>query len=204
MTQPYVKSELQAGSRGEWSIHRVLLPHRDHAVPDERPDCFRYRPGSYTELRKGGITYMTDLYDEWWTQLPAIERARASGGRILITGLGLGMVVREILCNPSRRSDVQEVVVIENAAEVIELVAPSLVAEFGALVRVIEADAFSWSPPIAGRFDVVWHDIWPDPNAAAVDEEMNRLREHHAPWSAWQGFWPQTYREALSQPNFPQ
>lgn len=193
----YTKTDLPCGSSGEWSIRRVLLPPRASAN-DARPECFHYRPGAYTELRKGGITYMTDLFDEWWTQRPAIDRARQLGGRVLITGLGLGLVVHEILRDPQSRAVIDEVVILENSADVIGLVAPSLRAEFGELVRVVEADAFAWKAMHPEQFNIVWHDIWPDPAAVQVAEDIDRLRRHHAPWSTWQGFWPEVYQQALA------
>ncbi len=194
----YVACQLPAGARGDWTLVKVRLPER--AEPpggDPRPEAFRFRPGSYTELRRGGITFMTDLYDEWWTQRHAIARARTVGGRVLITGLGLGMVVEAILASPAP-AEVTSVTVIEQSPDVIELVAPHLLDRFGERLAIVQADAFTWEPAGSARFETVWHDIWPDPDAACVDAEMAQLREHHASWSDWQGFWPLDYRDALS------
>ena len=191
------RSQIPEGTSGEWSVRRVLLPPQVVKVQDDRPDCFRYRPGDYTELRCGGITFMTDLYDEWWTHRCAIERARAVGGRVLVTGLGLGLVVKEMLANPSSRAAIDRVVVLERSADVIQLAAPSLLAELGGALDVIHADAFNWTPAPGEKFQTVWHDIWPDPLATVVEAEMKMLRAHHAPWSDWQGFWPEDYGRAL-------
>lgn len=197
-SQAYAPSRIAEGTSGEWSIRRMVLPARSVEVADSRPECFRYRPGEYTELRRGGITFMTDLYDEWWTQRSAIERAREVGGRVLITGLGLGLVAREMLADPERRAAIESVVILEQSADVIRLVAPQLLAELGPVVSIIQADAYSWVADPGAQFETVWHDIWPDPMASEVDAEMAALRAHHAPWSRWQGFWPLDYREALS------
>lgn len=194
----YQASQLPAGACGEWTLAKVRLPERGaNALVDKRPDAFRYRPGYYTELRRGGITFMTDLYDEWWTQRHAIERARTVGGRVLITGLGLGMVVEAILASPAP-AEVKSVTVLENSNDVINLVAAHLAPQFGDRLEIVQADAFSWSPPGSERFDTVWHDIWPDPDADYVDADIERLRLHHQPWSNWQGFWPSDYRDALT------
>jgi hypothetical protein len=194
----YRPSLLPAGNSGEWSLSKLRLPERTNAsVTDPRPDAFRFRPGEYTELRHGGITYMTDLYDEWWTQRRAIERARRVGGRVLITGLGLGMVVEAILSTPAP-AHVLSVTVLEQSADVIHLVAAHLQAQFGDRVEIIHADAFSWHPAAELHFDTVWHDIWPDPDADQVDADIALLRQHHQPWARWQGFWPIDYREALA------
>lgn len=177
---------------------KVRLPERSAGgLLDTRPDAFRFRPGEYTELRQGGITFMTDLYDEWWTQRRAIERARSVGGRVLITGLGLGMVVEAILSTPAS-AQVLSVTVLEQSADVIHLVAGHLHGQFGDRIEIIHADAFSWQPSVELRFDTVWHDIWPDPDADHVDADIAMLRQHHQTWSEWQGFWPSDYREALA------
>ncbi len=194
---PYQASQLAPGASGEWSLIKVRLPERAAGTIVGRPDAFRFRAGEYTELRYRGITFMTDLYDEWWTQRRAIERARSSGGRVLITGLGLGMVVEAILSTPAP-SPVHSVTVIEKSTDVIHLVAAHLLRQFGDRVEIIQADAFSWKPSGRVRFDTVWHDIWPDPDAAQVDTDIDMLRQHHQPWSDWQGFWPSDYRDALA------
>ena len=196
--QGYARSLISEGTSGEWSIRRVVLPERKLEIPDSRPQCFSYRPGEYTELRGGGITFMTDLYDEWWTQRSAIARAREVGGRVLITGLGLGLVVKEILADPGSRAQIDSIVVLERSADVIRLVASQLIAELGPCVAIVEADAFSWVAESGATFDTVWHDIWPDPLAEEVDAEIAALRAHHAPWARWQGFWPEDYRQALA------
>lgn len=195
---PYRPSLVPEGRSGNWTLTKLRLPERAAAsVIDLRPDAFRFRPGEYTELRHGGVTFMTDLYDEWWTQRRAIERARQVGGNVLITGLGLGMVVEAILAQPPL-APVGVVTVIEQSADVIHLVAPHLQHQFGDRVAIIQGDAYHWRPATNVHFDTVWHDIWPDPDADSVDGDVARLLEHHRPWSNWQGFWPIDYREALA------
>lgn len=194
----YRRSDLTPGVRGDWALVSVELPERPYdPSTDPRPAAFHFRPGRYTELRQGGVTFMTDLYDEWWTQRDAIIRARRVGGDVLITGLGLGMVVEAILATPES-APVRSVTVLEQSPDVISLVAEQLIARFGERVQVIEADAYTWVPPSARSFDIVWHDIWPDPDAPEVDQQIEALRSHHQAWSQWQGFWPLDYREALA------
>lgn len=193
---PYRPSRLAAGSSGEWSLLDVHLPERATNLIDTKPACFRYRPGHYTELRQGGITYMTDLYDEWWTQRSAIVRARTLGGSVLITGLGLGMVVEAILAEPTG-AEVGQVTVIEQSADVIALVGPQLCQRCGPRLHIVHADAYTWTAPSGMKYDTVWHDIWPDPDAAEVDAQIEALARHHERWSRSQGFWPHDYRAAL-------
>lgn len=173
------------------------MPERDYnPAADPRPDCFKYRAGVYTCLRRGQTQFMTDLYDEWWTQRPAIAEATARGGNILITGLGLGLVAEAILRATTDKAC--RIIIVEKSADVIRLVSPLLRSRYGDRIEIIEGDAFTWEPPAARRFTVGWHDIWPDPCATENIEEMNRLELHHAQWCDWQGCWPRTYLEALA------
>ncbi len=189
----YIRSEVPTGRSGEWVIERVTVPDRAYEpATDRRPDCFKFRPGTYTCLRRGPEQFMTDLYDEWWTQRDALREA-ARGGEILITGLGLGLIAEAVLRRWSAR--VSRITILELSADVIRLVAPYLAARYGERIEILAADAFSWVPPAGRRFTVGWHDIWPNPHAAEVDEEMARLRARHADWCDWQGFWPEAYRQ---------
>jgi hypothetical protein len=191
----YFRSEVPAGRSGSWVVEKVVLPERAYdPATDARPDCFKFRPGVYTSLRRGSEQFMTDLYDEWWTQRDAIREAAARGGDILITGLGLGLVAEAILRRPDSR--VRRVTIIELSPDVIRLVAPHLEARYPGRLEVVQADAFAWRPDPSRRFSVGWHDIWPNPHAPHAVGEMDRLREHHEPWCDWQGFWPRSYQAA--------
>lgn len=191
----YFPSEVPAGRSGPWVVEKVVLPERAYrSDSDPRPECFHYRPGVYTCLRRGPEQFMTDLYDEWWTQRDALREATARGGEVLITGLGLGLIAEAILRRPEGR--VSRITVVELSPDVIRLVAPYLTAKYPDRIDVVEGDAFTWTPPAERRFTVGWHDIWPNPHAPGVEEQMERLHEHHAGWCDWQGSWPASYRRA--------
>ena len=192
----YFHSEVPAGRSGEWSIQKIVQPERISAAADTRPECFRYRPGTYTCLQRGGTQFMTDLYDEWWTQRLGITEAITRGGEILITGLGLGLVAEAILRAAGSR--VSRITIIEQSPDVISLVAPFLQSRYPDSLDIINADAFTWAPSDGRRFTVGWHDIWPDPYASRNAAEMEQLALHHSTWCDWQGFWPRTYLEATA------
>lgn len=179
-------------------MEKVLIPERTYdPAGDPRPDCFKFRPGRYTSLRRDATQFMTDLYDEWWTQRSAIAEALTRGGDVLITGLGLGLVAEAILREPSNR--VNLITILEQSSDVIRLVAPYLDTRYPGRIEVIEADAFSWKPPTPRHFTVCWHDIWPDPHSRQVAEEIELLRERYRPWCDWQGFWPEDYLAAFGK-----
>jgi hypothetical protein len=193
----YFPCEVPAGRSGPWVIERVAIPDRAYEPGrDPRPDAFKFRPGVYTSLRRDSVQFMTDLYDEWWTQRVAVVEALSRGGEILITGLGLGVVAQAILQVPD--SAVEKVTIVEQSADVIRLVEPWLQARHAERLEVVEADAFSWQPPDGRRFTVVWHDIWPDPYMPQIEADIARLEARYQACGDWQGYWPREYHRALA------
>lgn len=193
----YFRSEVPAGRSGPWIIEKITIPERDYdPSADPRPDCFKFRPGSYTMLRRDSEQFMTDLYDEWWTQRDGIAEAIKRGGDVLITGLGIGLVAEAMLRPPESR--VNRITIVELSSDVIRLVAPYLQTRYPERIEIVEGSAFTWSPPCGARYSVAWHDIWPNPYASEVAEEIAQLEDHHRPWCEWQGFWPRTYLRAAA------
>jgi len=150
----------------------------------------------YTSLRRGSIQFMT-LYGEWWTQRLAITEALSRRGTVPVVGLGLGLVPTPILRAPG--CAVEQVTIVEQSADVIRLVVPSLHARHPAKIEVIEADAFDWQPNRSRRFVVAWHDIWPDPYQSGIEAEIARLEARYLPFADWQGAWPREYLCTLAR-----
>ena len=193
----YFPSDVPEGTCGPWTIEKITIADRPYdPASDPRPECFKFRPGRYTLLRRGPTQFMTDLYDEWWTQRIGILEAIRRGGDVLITGLGLGLVAEAIL--RVHESSVRRLTIVEKSEEVIALVAPHLQSVWPDRLNIVHGDAFSWTPSDGSRFSVGWHDIWPDPTTPSIEHEIASLRQHHAGWCEWQGFWPETYQRALA------
>ncbi len=199
MDPTYRKSEVPEGRSGPWAVEQFQVGPVPSARPDERPACFRTPPGTYTRLKRGNEVFMTDVYDEWWTQRAALDEARQRGGRVLITGLGLGLVAACLLEPPE--SPVEHVTIIEASGDVIRLVAPHLNDRFGNQIAIEHADAYTWAPPAGAHFSVGWHDIWPNPYPPEVTEEMARLEMRYAPYCDWQGSWPRAVHRAAGMTN---
>ena len=109
---------------------------------------------------------------------------RAVGGRVLVNGLGLGIVLQAVLEEPA----VEHLTVVEASDDVITLVAPHWVERYGGRLTVVHADAFKWRPPRGARYEVVWHDIWDD----ITTDNLAGMRRLHAKYSrrcGWQGSW---------------
>ncbi len=179
------------GRSGDWIVDRFEERVPNPGVAEARPHWAISPPGTYTRLRHRERTYMTDLADESWTQRPAIEEACRRGGRVLLTGLGLGVVAEAMLA--AAGSGVERVTIVEAWADVMALVAPYLAERHGDAIEVIHASAFEWDPPPGARFTVGWHDIWADSGLASEDEE-HQLLERYAPFCDWQGTWPACWR----------
>lgn len=122
-------------------------------------------PGKYTFLYRltsatlyndpPGEVVMEDTPFELNTHLGFVMQAY---GNVLVTGLGLGCVVRGLLLNP----DVNSVTCIENSKDVLKLVGPSMPIE---RLSIIEADALDWTAKNKEKFDCAWHDLWTDREA---------------------------------------
>jgi len=144
------------GSLGPWTIDRTLVEPPDMVaarglVKGERG----WTPhGTYTRLihAERGVV-MSDTLDECADLVPMLNAVK---GRVLITGLGLGMAVDAAL----RKLTVSHVTVVEINKRIIRLVGPHLKDLHGDQVEIIHADAFDWEPPPGSRWDWAWHDIW--------------------------------------------
>lgn len=138
--------------------------------------------GWYTRLTHNGSVVMSDTPSESHENAEAQRRAT---GRVLINGLGLGFLLQAVL----RKPDVRHVTVVEKSRDVIRLVKPSVADD---RVRIVCADAMTWRPAKGEKFDVAWHDIWPD-----IDEdnkvEMQLLKRAYGRRVGWQGCWSEEY-----------
>ena len=121
---------------------------------------------------------MSDDPRELRRHLPIVRRA---SGRVLVTGLGLGCVVRGLLAN----ARVKHVDVVEQSADVLRLVAPA----FGGAARLTihEGDAFTHHWPDGTRWDYAWHDIWDEHVATAILHAQ--LLVHYRRMATQQGAW---------------
>ena len=111
-----------------------------------------------------GAPIMTESAFEQVTNIEVVERAH---GRVLIAGLGLGMILWPI----AEKSDVTEIVVVEKSADVIALVGPHIPER----VEVIHDDIRFWRPAHHGKFNVIWFDIEALNTIAALRQEVREL-----------------------------
>lgn len=104
-----------------------------------------------TLMQDHGEVVMEDTPRELARHLPIWLEAR---GRVLVTGLGLGCVVRGLLHKP----EVDHVDVVEIDAGILSAIG----AEFSGNPRVnlVHGDALKVKWPRSARWDFAWHDLW--------------------------------------------
>ena len=184
------------GVSGPWAIEsfEITKEQADHYNLWHMADKQAYhavQPGRYKRLvlTEGEERHvvMSNTPMEVVTNLTAAAMAT---GRVLINGLGLGMILHHILQKP----EVTEVIVVERDDHVLRLVAPTF--QPNEKLVIVHADAFEYEPE--GLFDFVWHDIWTfisDENL----EQMDRLEAKYSPIAKAQLCWARHDCEQMQQ-----
>ena len=126
---------------------------------------FLLQEGHYARLHIKGELMMSDTPMERKSNSTFVQKAN---GKVLIAGLGLGLIIQAIL----DKEEVTEVVVIEKHQDVIDLVYPKFKSK---KLKVICADIDEWKPSKEEKFDVIYFDIWAD---ISVDN-LEHIRKLH-------------------------
>lgn len=180
-------------SHGEVSLKRFTVTERDAAF--ERIRAITHggrgvRAGTHTGLYIRSALWMSDTPDEQCDHLGFLYTVqRLEARRVLVNGLGLGMVVRALAAMPH----VKHIDVCDNHPDVIGLVGPLVTQwgiDHGTVVNVVHGDAHEPATlyPRGTRWDAVWHDIWQD-ICADNWESMKILRRRYARRCDTQGCW---------------
>jgi len=110
-------------------------------------------PTVWHKLTGPAGVWMTDLPIEQIQMLNEIKPIRA--GRVLVGGLGLGIVARWL----ANRPKITEVVVVEISKDVVNLVGPSVQHP---KITVVNADIFDYLDTVVRPFRWAYYDIWQD------------------------------------------
>lgn len=183
------------GTSGRWSVvKKFLTPNDSKAMAKMEAAKFkevRYVPsGSYTWLfchtvatmmQTQGEVVMNDFPCELRKHLQFVLRAR---GRVLVTGLGLGCVVRGLLAH----GKVESIDLVERSPDVLKLCRNSV---DNPRVRIHHHDAVDWTRATDGRWDWAWHDLWSDPerNERGLQGIHGELMANLATKAKKQGAW---------------
>ncbi len=179
-------STVPCGQRGDWSLETFEISEKDAALANVNcygrgRHMFCVAPGKFKRLihRKRGVV-MSNTRMEVRTNQEALAQAT---GKVLINGLGMGMLLEAILAKPC----VTSVRVIEVDADVIALVGPHFAND--PRVEIINADAYEYNPARGEVFDFVWHDIWDDVCADNLSDMSRLVRKYRKPCAKAQGVW---------------
>jgi hypothetical protein len=174
----------------EWAVSRAIPP--GHYVSLQRKATEFELEDKPELLDTGYAPVMSDTPTEIQEHGHCIALAE---GRVLIHGLGLGVVVSALLAKP----EVKHIDVVEIDPDVIALTGhyyddPRVTIHRGSCLRQ------GWSPTVT--WDYVWHDIWShistrnmDPETAEHGISYDMLFDMFAPHTEAQGAWG--YAEAL-------
>lgn len=139
--------------------------------------------GTYTKLTVDDHLMMSNTPWERNTNHGILMNGK---GNVLILGLGLGYVVRQLLLQDV--NPINWITVVENNKGVIDLVSPYVDHP---KVEVVYTDAFTYKPLM--KYDSIWIDIWADPGEEQTTERRKlvaRYRKYKNP-DGWMKTWSQ-------------
>ena len=134
-----------------------------------------YQPGIYVHLldKQKDEVVMSNIPAEIYDHA---EICRKSHGRVLICGLGLGMILHQ-LC---RNDHISEIVVVEKESEIIDMIVPAFPED---KVTILPGDAFLPDEcGITGQFDTMFFDIWNN----ITSQTYSEIQELSVLWMNWQ------------------
>lgn len=153
-------------------------------------------PGRYARLVIDGQVVMSDTRMEKHTNSRVINQ---SHGRVLVAGLGLGMVIQDMFARRFHRwGPVEHLTVVERDPDVIALVAPK---HESPTVTVVQGDIDTWRPETGAKFDCIYFDIWPTitednlPQMARLHRSFAKYLNRDNP-NAWMDSWCCKYLRA--------
>lgn len=200
LTKPNMVKILPEGSVGSAKVEHFKLT-KDRIFLDnlrylrDGMNFMQVDPGHYAKLVTERGLEMSDTQMEWRTNLPFL---RAAHGRVLIAGLGIGMVLVPLL----KKKEVKSIQVVELNNDVIKLVSPHIKHQ---KLEVVHGDIEAHRNEINGhKFDTIYFDIWPDINTDNL-VQMTRLRRMYRSAlnksnpSAWIGCWTQDILRVLKR-----
>lgn len=116
-------------------------------------------------------TWMVDDPPHWWSMQ---NYAKNSYGRVLVAGLGLGLVTGELLNN----TDVNSITVIERNKDVIGLISHLLPKAINVDLEIKNADFYEFINETDEKFDRIIVDLWV---TGSAEETLRVLDENVKP-----------------------
>lgn len=144
----------------------------------------RVNAGDITQITVDGTLWMSDTPDEKRDHAHVFWEAQRRGGRILVHGLGIGMILQSLLL----LDKVEHVDVVEYDERIIRLIGSVYAERFPGKVTFHHGDAYTYRFPPGTRWSMAWHDIWPTITGDNW-EGMNRLHRRYGNRVGWQDSW---------------
>lgn len=149
---------LNEGKIRDFSLQKFVIDENNYrAIIRDR-----IYPGTYIRLMHKDEVMMSNTNMEKDTNAEFVRKAH---GKVLIGGLGLGMILLAIQDKP----EVESIVVVEKHKEVIDLVGSQL--PLNSKVKIINEDVFDYCPK--DEFNCIYMDIW---NWINQDIYINEMR----------------------------
>lgn len=183
--------DIEAGDDGLWSVKKLALVKGYEG--EDKGRKISLAPGVYTQLfhmGQYGNPYVGDLvmHDFPAELLTHLDFMLKAHGKVLVTGLGLGCVVRGLLANPN----VKHVTVLEKNKSVMRLVYPYMPQT--RRLTILRAEAQRWTKETRQVFDCAYHDLWTDQSAGephlqivhnkCVIHMRKKVNDIHFAWQA--------------------
>ena len=136
-------------------------------------------------------TVMEDSAGELKKHLPIWLKAK---GRVLVTGLGLGCVVRGLLASPA----VEHIDVIELDPYIYYIVGEEFCHNRRVTLHL--GDALTYKFPKDSRWDFAWHDIWTPKNEGLQVQHAKLMVKYRRVIGTAQGAWqfPRCFKRGFS------
>ena len=110
--------------------------------------------GKYIRLNVAGTLMMSDTDMEKDSNRDFVREAN---GSVLIAGLGIGLILKNIL-HKLNDGTITSISIVEKSKDVIALIQPYFKDE---RIRMIHGDILEWRPSKGVKYDTIYFDIWP-------------------------------------------
>ena len=155
---------------------------------NREPYFMHMREGEYVKLIVNGELMMSDTYMERETNREFIRNAH---GRVMIAGLGIGLIL-ENLRDKVADGIVTSIVVYEKYQDVIDLVGN----RYNDLpIEIRREDILEYKPQKGEMYDTIYFDIWPTISTDNL-KDISMLHQRwkaHKPKDGWMDSWMRYY-----------
>lgn len=157
-------------------------------------DGFPVYDGKYIKLHVDGQLMMSDTDMEKSSNRAFVRNAN---GDVLIAGLGIGLVVKNILSKMDS-GEIKSITIVEKYKDVIDLVSPYFKKH---KIKYICADILKWRPEKGKLYDTIYFDIWPAICTDNLDEikflhNIFKHRLNRKNPNCWMDSWMKSYLQS--------